>query len=54
MYDRGLKGHTPAPPRFALVCIPRWPPPRPVSSAWRTGFPSSLRISGCDGLQLGM
>jgi len=47
MYDRGLKGHTPAPPRFALVCIPRWPPPRPVSSAWRTGFPSSLRISGC-------
>jgi hypothetical protein len=53
MYDRGLKVIS-APPWIALVCIPWWPPPRPVSSAWRTGFPSSLRISGCDGLQLGM
>jgi hypothetical protein len=48
------QSHTPAPPRIALVCIPWWPPPRPVSSAWRTGFPSSLRISGCDRLQLEM
>jgi hypothetical protein len=39
---------------IALVCIPWWPPPWPVSSAWRTGFPSSLRVSGCDRLHPGM
>jgi hypothetical protein len=39
---------------IALVCIPWWSPPWPVSSAWRTGFPSSLRVSGCDRLHPGM
>jgi hypothetical protein len=39
---------------IALVCIPWWPPPWPVSSAWRTGFPSSLRVSGCGKLHPGV
>ena len=54
MYDRGLKVMHLRLHGIALVCIPWWPPPRPVSSAWRTGFPSSLRVSGCDKLHPGM
>ena len=54
IYDRGLKVMHLRLHGIALVCIPWWPPPRPVSSAWRTGFPSSLRVSGCDKLHPGM
>jgi hypothetical protein len=53
-YDRGLKVMHLRLHGIALVCIPWWPPPRPVSSAWRTGFPSSLRVSGCGRLHPGM
>jgi hypothetical protein len=53
MYDRDLtvmhlRLHT-----VALTCIPWWPAPRPVSSAWRIGSLSSLRISGRQGCNRG-
>lgn len=54
IHDRGLKVMHLRLHGIALVCIPWWPPPRPVSSAWRTGFASSLRVSGCDKLHPGM
>jgi len=54
MYDRDLKVIHLRLHGIALTCIPWWRAPRLVSSAWRTGFSSSLRVSGCVTLQPGM